>query len=122
MLVAYFRLCRHFCNLAEGGCLFLRFHFTRCRYFLGHVTCWNLPWQGLTYATYRKYSPGSMQDVVPSTGNQALVFQTLVIKCYPPDETHRFTSYIMYAHVLASEHGVRWSKKEKSSCLFSSIN
>ena len=22
-------------------------HFTVCRYFFGHVTCWNLPWQGL---------------------------------------------------------------------------
>ena len=27
----------------------LRFHFTRCRYFLGHVACRNLPWQGLSY-------------------------------------------------------------------------
>ena len=42
MLVTY---C-HCCNLAEGGCLLSRFHFTCCRYFLGHVTCWNLPWQG----------------------------------------------------------------------------
>ena len=32
---------------AEGGCLLSRFHFTRCRYFLGHVACRNLPWQGL---------------------------------------------------------------------------
>ena len=46
MLVTYCRLCRHCCNLAEGGCLLSRFHFTPCRYFLGHVTCWNLPWQG----------------------------------------------------------------------------
>ena len=37
-------------NLAEGGCLLSRgFHFTRCRYFLGHVACRNLPWQGLIY-------------------------------------------------------------------------
>ena len=47
MLVAYCRLYRHCHNLAEGGCLLLRFHFTCCRYFLGHVTCRNLPWQGL---------------------------------------------------------------------------
>ena len=30
------------------GCLLSRFHFTRCRYFLSHVACRNLPWQGLT--------------------------------------------------------------------------
>ena len=41
------RLCRHCCNLAEGGCLLSRFHFMFCHYFLGHVACWNLPWQGL---------------------------------------------------------------------------
>ena len=45
--VAYSRLCRHCRSLAEGGCLLSRFHFTLCRYFLGHVACkWNLPWQG----------------------------------------------------------------------------
>ena len=43
----YCRLCRHCRNLAEGGCLVSRFHFMRCRYFLGHVACQNLPWQGL---------------------------------------------------------------------------
>ena len=42
MLVAYCRLCHHCFNLAEGGCLLLRF---RC--FLGYVACQNLPWQGL---------------------------------------------------------------------------
>ena len=47
MLVAYCHLCRHCRNLAEGGCLLSRFHFTRCHYFLGHVACRNLPWQGL---------------------------------------------------------------------------
>ena len=47
MLVAYCRLCRHCRNLAEGGCLFSRFHFTCCCYFVGHVACRNLPWQGL---------------------------------------------------------------------------
>ena len=47
MLVAYCQLCRHCRNLAEGGCLLSRFHFTRCRYFLGHVACQNLPWQVL---------------------------------------------------------------------------
>ena len=36
------------CNLAEGGCLLSRFQFMRCCYFLGHVACWNLPWQGLS--------------------------------------------------------------------------
>ena len=34
-------------NLAEGGCPLSQFHFTRCRYFLGHGACRNLPWQGL---------------------------------------------------------------------------
>ena len=46
--VAYSRLCRHCRNLAEGGCRLSRFHFRLCRYFLGHVACRNLPWQGLT--------------------------------------------------------------------------
>ena len=41
--VAYSRLYRHCRNLAEGGCLSSRFHFTLCRYFLGHVACPNLP-------------------------------------------------------------------------------
>ena len=41
------RPCRHCCNLAKGGCLLSRFHFMRCHYFLGHVSCRNLPWQGL---------------------------------------------------------------------------
>jgi len=43
----YCRLCRHWRNLAEGGCLLSRFHFTRCCYFLGHVACQNLPLQDL---------------------------------------------------------------------------
>ena len=43
MLVAYCQLCRHCHNLAEGGCLLSRFHFTCCRYFLGYVACRNLP-------------------------------------------------------------------------------
>ena len=47
MLVAYCQLCRHCRNSAEGGCLLSRFHFTHCCYFLGHVACRNLPWQGL---------------------------------------------------------------------------
>ena len=46
--VAYFRLRRHYRNLAEGGCRLSWFHFRLCRYFLGHVACRNLPWQGLT--------------------------------------------------------------------------
>ena len=45
--VTFSRLCRHCRNLAEGGCFLSRFHFTRCRYFFGHVACRNLPWQGL---------------------------------------------------------------------------
>ena len=36
------------CNLAEGGSLLSRFQFMRCCYFLGHVACQNLPWQGLS--------------------------------------------------------------------------
>ena len=38
-------------NVAVGnlkkGCRLLWFHFKCCRYFLGHVACWNLPWQSL---------------------------------------------------------------------------
>ena len=49
MFVAYCRRCRHCCNLAEGGCLLSQFHFTCYQYFLGHVACRNLPWQGLLY-------------------------------------------------------------------------
>ena len=30
----------------------LRFHFTHCCYFLGHVACRNLPWQGLYTPTW----------------------------------------------------------------------
>ena len=45
--VAYSRLYRHCRYLAEGGCLVSRFHFRLCRYFLGHVACRNLRWQGL---------------------------------------------------------------------------
>ena len=33
MFVAYCRLCRHYRNLAEGGCVLWRFHFTRCATF-----------------------------------------------------------------------------------------
>ena len=40
-------------QFAEGGCLLSRFHFTRCRQFLDHVACRNLPRQGLTYARYK---------------------------------------------------------------------
>ena len=36
-------------QFGQGGCLLSRFHFMHCRYFLGHVTCQNLPWQGLLY-------------------------------------------------------------------------
>ena len=39
MLAAYCRLYHHCRNLAEGGCLLSRFHFTCCRYVLGHVAC-----------------------------------------------------------------------------------
>ena len=52
--VAYSRLCRHCRNLAEGGCRLSRFHFRLCRYFLGHVACRNLPWQGLWFCHWNK--------------------------------------------------------------------
>ena len=57
MLVTYCWLCRHCRNLAEGGCLLSRFHFTRCRYFLGHVAYRNLPWQGLYIPPANKTPP-----------------------------------------------------------------
>ena len=43
-LVAYCRLCRHCCNLAKGGCLISLYALSLL---LGHVSCRNLPWQGL---------------------------------------------------------------------------
>ena len=50
--IAYSRLCRLHCrNLAEGGCFLSWFHFTLCRYFLGLVTCRNLPRLGLRKTT-----------------------------------------------------------------------
>ena len=36
--------CRSF---VEKSCLLSQVYFMRCRYFLGHVACRNLPWQGL---------------------------------------------------------------------------
>ena len=57
MLVTYCWLCRHCRNLAEGGCLLSQFHFTRCRYFLGHVAYRNLPWQGLYIPPANKTPP-----------------------------------------------------------------
>ena len=39
-------------NLATCICLcqsFVAISFERCRYFLAHVACRNLPWQGLLY-------------------------------------------------------------------------
>ena len=47
----FINACHLLLALAEGGCLLSRFHFTRCRYFLGHVACPNLPWQGLVAIT-----------------------------------------------------------------------
>ena len=35
-------------QFGRGRLSLLRFHFTHCRYFLSHVACQNLPWQGLT--------------------------------------------------------------------------
>ena len=47
-LIAHSRRWRHCLNFAGKGCLFSEFHFMRCRYFLGHVACRNLPCQGLS--------------------------------------------------------------------------
>ena len=43
----YSRLRHHCCNLAEGSCLLMQFHFTLCHYFLGHVACRIWPGRGL---------------------------------------------------------------------------
>ena len=66
LLAAYCRLYHHGRNLAEGGCLLSRFHFTRCRYFLGHVACRNLPWQGLwfTFVLHSRYCSLSFPSFV----------------------------------------------------------
>ena len=61
MLVTYCRLCRHCRNLAEGGCLLSRFHFTRCRYFMGHVACRNLPWQGVLDVSFLELRTPTVQ-------------------------------------------------------------
>ena len=52
--VAYSQLRSHCHNFAGVSCLLWQFHFTLCRYFLGHVTCWNLPWQGLNNKVMRQ--------------------------------------------------------------------
>ena len=49
-------------SLAEGDCLLLRFHFTHCRYFLGHVACRNLPWQGLIHVNFSFFFLHSLRD------------------------------------------------------------
>ena len=41
------RPCCHRRSFVEKSCLLSRIYFMRCCYFLGHVTCRNLPWQGL---------------------------------------------------------------------------
>ena len=66
LLAAYCRLYHHCRNLAEGGCLLSRFHFTRCRYFSGHVACRNLPWQGLwfTFVLHSRYCSLSFPSFV----------------------------------------------------------
>ena len=53
---AYSWLSRHCRNLAEGGGLSSQFHLTFCHYFLGHVVCQNLPWQGLKYGSWKRGS------------------------------------------------------------------
>ena len=67
--VAYSRLCGHCRNLAEGGCRLSRFHFRLCRYFLGHVACRNLPWQGLFDRSNRR-SMHSFARWGPGTSSQ----------------------------------------------------
>ena len=57
--VAYSRLCRHCRNLAAGGCRLSPFHLRLCRYFLGHVACRNLPWQGLLFPYFRLFGTNS---------------------------------------------------------------
>ena len=67
--VAYSRLCGHCRNLAEGGCRLSQFHFRLCRYFLGHVACRNLPWQGLFDRSNRR-SMHSFARWGPGTSSQ----------------------------------------------------
>ena len=67
--VAYSRLCGHCRNLAEGGCCLSQFHFRLCRYFLGHVACRNLPWQGLFDRSNRR-SMHSFARWGPGTSSQ----------------------------------------------------
>ena len=40
---------------------FVTILFERCLYFLAHVTCWNLPWQGLLYG-WHKTAPYSSDN------------------------------------------------------------
>ena len=59
--VAYSRLCRHCRNLAKGACRLSRFHFRPCCYFLGHVACRNLLWQGLMVPILVDTNPYSLE-------------------------------------------------------------
>ena len=63
--VAYSRLCRRCHNLVEGGRRLSRFHFRLCRYFLGHVTCQNLPWQGLFSLSRLQVDAVALCQLVP---------------------------------------------------------
>ena len=59
-------------NLKKGCCL-SQFHFTCCRYFLGHVSCRNLPWQSLKWgsiiSTSKSWSNWNSQPRFPSAIN-----------------------------------------------------
>ena len=88
MLVAYCRLCRHCRNLDEGGCLLSQFYFTRCRYFLGHVACRNLPWQGLTKGEFKiMVLFHSWQDWGVTEQHNAMVFDAETVELADGNET-----------------------------------
>ena len=80
--VAYSRLCRHCRNLAEGGCRLSPFRFRLCRYFLGHVACRNLPWQGLIIISQGRFFAATNVGMnFPSPHSLFLKTQCICEKC-----------------------------------------
>ena len=99
MLVAYRRLCHHCRNLAEGGCLLSRFHFTRCRYFLGHVACRNLPWQGLIY--FLMIKTPLLLHIKPSQTNTQSILIVLSFH-YPLKKKRRKEKQVLESYITVS--------------------
>ena len=64
-----------------------RFYFTLCRYFLGHVACWNLPWRaskkersGAAFTSLRRWLSGWKRSevILSHTTNQLQFYKQLL--------------------------------------------